>query len=66
MIDTNDMRNRLFFSMIERWGMSLTVPDGRDERGATRWMAASPEYVVTRALEIADLAVDVAEKDAEE
>jgi hypothetical protein len=49
---------RLATTLLERWGPVLAAADGEDSTGRQKIRDLSPEEIVAKACEIADLSVD--------
>ena len=51
-----EQETRLAFSLLERWGMVASVPDGEDSAGRSKLRLSTPPELIDRAFEVASLA----------
>lgn len=53
-----NLKARLSATLIEKWGMVAGIPDGEDSAGRSKLRLLTPQEVVDRATETADIVVD--------
>lgn len=50
-----DFKARMAIALVERWGMVAGIPDGEDSAGRTKLRLQTPNELVARACETADV-----------